>query len=446
MSEFYSNSLSSLCNILLIIDDNYDVQERFAHVLNGEGRILTGSFAEAEFVAENLSSSVVILRSRSEKTVALIKKINSTCLRTKILVILQDGFNSGLSILKAGAYEIIEAPFDDEMLRLMVKRSQHLIKLENDLERLKIFERQEGSIFGENPQILHLLKMLDRIALSEINVLILGESGTGKALFARAIHDRSQRRNKPFITVNCALLPDHLLESELFGFINREISHPGKIELAQGGTLFLDEISELSPNLQTKLKQFFQDYCLKNILINNDVFLDIKIICATRQDLNKKILSSQFREDLFQFISGFPLHIPSLRDRRDDILLLAKKFLFQFNKTMGRNISGFTDDAIEAMITHSWSGNVRELQNKIKSAIILSDDLLISAGDLFLSQETLKQKALPLNLRKVREEAEKEVVIRALAEAEGNISKSAHLLGISRPTLYILIEKYSLQR
>lgn len=446
MSELNRNSLSSLHNILLVIDDDDENQRRFAHALKGEGKVLTGTFVEAALIAKNISSAVVILGNAGENAVALIEKINTSCLLTKILVIVHGDIDRAVCILKAGAYGIIEDPFNDEILRLMIHRSRHLIKLENDLERLKIYERREGSIFGENPQILHLLKMLDKIAVTEINVLILGESGTGKALFARAIHDRSQRSSQPFITVNCALLPDHLLESELFGFTNRGMSHLGKIELAKGGTLFLDEISELSPYLQTKIYQFFQAHCIKNNSMDKNVFLDIKIISATREDLAKKVLSHDFREDLFQFLAGFSLHIPSLRDRRDDVLLLAKKFMFQYNQTMGRNISGFTDDAIEAMIAHYWAGNVRELQNKIKSAIILTDDILISAKDLFLSQENIKDNGLPINLRQVREDAEKQVVLRALTRAKGNISQSATLLGISRPTLYILIEKYSINR
>lgn len=438
--------MSSLHNILLVIDDDPENQQRYVHALNGDGTIFVERLSGVLSIIKKFSFAVVVITQSDEKAAPVVKELCISAAPTKVVVIIDNDINRTLLLLKAGAFGIVLHPFNDEILRLIVRRCVHVYKLENELERLKIYERQEESIVGENPQMIHLINMIERIAMSDTDVLIIGESGTGKALCAREIHDRSQRSNKPFISVNCALLPEYLLNNELFGFENVGVFNEGKIELANGGTLFLDEISELPSTLQEKIFHFAKKRIITNPSQKQDTRIDVRIISGTRKELNQAVSSKQFRADLFNLLSEVHIRIPPLRERRDDVLLLAKKFLLQFNQKMERNISGFTDDAIEAMIAHIWGGNVRELQNKIKSAIILTDGPLISAEDLMLARDQISDCKLPLDLRQVREEAEKQVVMRALTRAGGNMSKTANLLGVSRPTLYILIEKYSLQR
>lgn len=446
MSKTNNKGVSSLDNILLVIDDDLVNQHRFTQALHADGTVFIERFSGVSSIIKKRSFAVVLLTQSDEKAIDVIKELNILASCTKVLVIVDNDINRTLLLLNMGAFGIISRPFNDDILRLMVRRCAHVYKIENELERLKSYERREGSIVGENPQMIQLIKMLDSVAMSNANVLIIGESGTGKALCARAIHERSQRSNKPFISVNCALLPEYLLDHELFGTDNASAHHTGKIELANGGTLFLDDIDELPTTLQEKIFYFAKNRIIQSVIQHSELKVNVKIISATRKDLIPAVSSKRFREDLYKLLSEIPILIPPLRERRDDVLLLAKRFLLQFNPTMKRNISGFTDDAVESLIAHGWGGNVRELQNKIQSAVILTDGPLISAADLMLTRGQIRDSGLPLDLRKVREEAEKQVVMRALVKAKGNMSQTAHLLGISRPTLYILITKYSLQR
>ena len=445
MSKIHHQEPSYLSRLLLVDDDEKN-QRRFSHALNGKWEIFSARFSNAFSEIEKKSFSVIILGKIDEKAITLLKKIQSIHINCKILVLLDTNQKSAVLALNTGAFGVIPSSFNEDILLILLERARYVMALEHDLDILVKDKFREEKMWGENQKILNLLQQIDPIANSDCSVLISGESGTGKSLFAKEIHHHSSRKNKPFLIVNCDLLPDAILEKDLFGGEIDGVMHIGKIEQAQGGTIFFKEIGELSSNMQERLFNKLKEKNKKTEIMKEHGFIDIKIISSTRRNISENVLSKVFREDLFKCITGISLKIPSLRDRRDDILYLAKRFLFLFNDKMGRNIIGFTDEAIEAMFIHSWDGNVRELQNKIKSGVILSETNLITQNDLSLSGKEFNQHAVTLNLRKVREEAEKDLLMKVLENAEGNLSQSAHLLGISRPTLYILIEKYSLQR
>lgn len=451
MVEVQQHAASRRQDAVLIISDDADAQIRVSRALGDETAIVTAQAQGISNTLHQLLTTVAVIAECNAVTLAVLKDILSYSPRTKVIVVV-DSENNGDAVLalEAGATDIIERPYSDDLLRMMVKRAQYIASLESEVERLRTYERQQHAILGGSAPMVQLLRMVDRVASTDVNTLVYGESGTGKALMARAIHDRSTRSNKPFITLNCASLPEDMLDAELFGiergnFDSRQIKI-GKIEAAHGGTLFLDEIGDMPLSIQAKVLRFFQERVVDRIAGERSIPVDVKVVAATYHDLGARVSEKKFRDDLLHHVGEVTINIPPLRDRGDDVLLLAKTFLLQFNQTMNRKINGFSDDAVNALMTYAWPGNVRELQNKVKSAVIMADGTQISAADLALTKEHQKDSGLPLNLRQVREEAERNAVTRALARAEGNMSQSANLLGISRPTLYTLIEKYSLQR
>ena len=279
--------------------------------------------------------------------------------------------------------------------------------------------------------------------------MLLGESGTGKEVTAKAVHSVSDRAKKPFIAINCASIPETLLESELFGFekgafTGAHRTTKGKIECAQGGTLFLDEIGDMPFNLQAKLLRFLQEKVIERIGGRQEIPVDVRVVCATNQNLQEMVANKEFREDLFYRISEITINIPPLRDREEDVIILAQFFLQQYAAEYKRNIKGFADDAIQALKQHRWPGNIRELQNKVKSSVIMAAGNQVSAIDLGLLNSGDDNYELSLNLRTVREQAETIAIQKAYALTDGNMSKASALLGITRPTLYSLIEKYGL--
>lgn len=436
---------------LLIIDDNPASQKQLSHALESETSIITAPPDSVSSALNQVLTSVVVVGQTNTTSLSLVKEILMLSPRTKVVMVIDKEKDSDPTLaLEAGAFDIIERPFNDDLLRMIVKRSRYIAKLEIDIGRLKAFERQQRLILGGSASMVQTLKMVDRVASTDVSTLIYGESGTGKALLARAIHDRSGRSGKPFVTVNCASIPEDLLDSELFGiekgnFDSRQVK-VGKIETAQEGTLFLDEVGDMPPAIQAKVLRFLQERVVDRIAGQRAIPVDVKVVAATHQELNHRAGDRRFREDLLHLLGEVTINIPPLREREDDTLLLAKTFLLQFNESLNRNLAGFTEDAIEALLSYSWPGNVRELQNKVQSAVIMADGTQISAVDLALTKEHRKDSGLSINLRQVREEAERHAVTRALARAEGNMSQTANLLGVSRPTLYTLIEKYALQR
>lgn len=306
-----------------------------------------------------------------------------------------------------------------------------------------------GRVMGSSAAIQAVCQQAEKIAKTDISTLLLGKSGTGKEIFARAIHEASPRADQPFIAINCASIPENLLESELFGyekgaFTGANKTTIGKIEMAQAGTLFLDEIGDMPMSLQAKMLRFLQERVIERVGGRREINIDARIICATHRDLENMVAETTFREDLFYRVSEMVIHIPPLKDRENDVVLLAKTFLTQYVEDYGSKVKGFSENAVQALLAYSWPGNIRELQNIVKSAVILAEGPLIQAKDLSLR---LKEEAQPedvFDLRTVRQIAEAKAIRRAYSLSDGNVSKTASLLGVTRPTLYSLIEKYAL--
>jgi two-component system NtrC family response regulator len=293
-----------------------------------------------------------------------------------------------------------------------------------------------------------LARTMEKLGPSDATVLLLGESGTGKELLARALHDLSNRTSGKFIALNCAAIPENLLESELFGyekgaFTGAAKQTRGKIEYAHQGTLFLDEVGDLPSALQAKLLRFLQERVVERIGGREEISVDVRIVCATHQILKEMIKQNRFREDLYYRLSEIVIEIPPLRDRDGDAVLLANAFLARFTQQHGKQPMHFSEEAAQAIEGHPWPGNVRELENAVKRAVIMAEGTRITPEDLGLGNA--ESKVEPLNLRQVREEAERRAIVRSLARSDGNLAKAAELLGVSRPTLYDLLNRYGLK-
>jgi len=335
-------------------------------------------------------------------------------------------------------------------LALLVDRAYHLHELEEENRRLQRSQKHtplQGLITAA-PEMLKVCQFVEKVAPTDVTVLLLGESGTGKEVLARAVHDLSNRSTAPFSAINCAAIPENLLESELFGhekgaFTGAVKQTKGKIELADSGTLFLDEIGDVPLALQVKLLRFLQERVVERVGGRKQIDVDVRIVCATNQNLEELMTAGTFREDLYYRISELVVNIPKLADRRGDPELLAHAFVGLFSEQQGRNIRGYSGEALSALAQHDWPGNVRELENRVKRAVIMSDGALITPEDLDLAEP----EDVPdiLNLAQAREEAERREIPRALARVDGNITKAAKLLGISRPTLYDLLRHHNME-
>ena len=370
---------------------------------------------------------------------------------TKVIVITgnQDKDNA-VKAIGMGAYDFYQKPFEPQLLGLMIARAYRLHALQQENRRLQSVQMDSPmyGIISRDPGMLKVCRTMERVAPSDVSVLLLGESGTGKELLARALHQLSPRVNKRFVAINCAAIPENLLESELFGyergaFTGATKQTPGKIEYANGGTFFLDEVGDLPMALQAKLLRFLQERVVERLGGREEIPVDVRIICATHQNLKQAMETGNFREDLYYRLSEIVITIPPLAQREGDATLLAHAFLNKFSKQQGRSLSGFTPQALDVIEHYNWPGNVREIENCIKRAVIMSEGPQISADDLGL--QASEQAPLPLNLRQVRDEAERNAVIRVLARVDGNIVKAAELLGVSRPTLYDLINRHGLK-
>jgi two-component system NtrC family response regulator len=349
-----------------------------------------------------------------------------------------------------GAYDFYQKPFDPEVLGLVVERAFRLHALQQENRRLQ--QSQDSPMQGiltRDPGMLKMCRSVEKVAPSDATVLLLGESGTGKELLARALHRLSPRSAKRIVAINCAAIPENLLESEFFGYekgaftgANRQTR--GKIEFADGGTFFLDEVGDLSLTLQAKILRFLQERVVEHIGGREEIPVDVRIVCATHQNLKKLIEEGRFREDLYYRLSEIVIAIPPLRDRHGDAALLAHAFMHKFSREEGRSIQGFKQDALHAIEAYPWPGNVREMENYIKRAVIMTDGSQIGAEDLGLSAPA--GEAESVNLREVRDEAERKAIIKALSRVDGNILAAAELLGISRPTLYDLVDRHGLKQ
>ena len=443
---------------ILVVDDDLGIQKQ-----------LKWSFTDYQIVfAEDRSSAIAQLRRHEPKVVTLalglppdpanaseglktLEEIIALSPSTKVIVVTGNSDKeNALKAVELGAYDFYQKPIDSDTIKLLVARALNLANLEHENRVLSQTRRGMGRIIGNSDAIQAVTRKAEKIAGTDISTLLLGESGTGKEVFARSIHENSPRKDAAFVAINCASIPESLLESELFGyekgaFTGANKTTIGKIETAQGGTLFLDEIGDMPIGLQAKMLRFLQERVIERVGGRSEIPVDIRVICATHRDLQAMVADETFREDLYYRIGEIPIFIPPLRDRDQDIVLLAKTFMSQYKEEFNAKVKSFSEGAINAMLAHRWPGNIRELQNKLKSAVIMAEGTVIQADDLGLIDKGDAPEKEVFNLREVREKAESKAIRRAYQLSDGNMSKTAELLGVTRPTLYSLIDKYEME-
>ncbi|MCB9775653.1 MAG: PEP-CTERM-box response regulator transcription factor [Nitrospiraceae bacterium] len=370
----------------------------------------------------------------------------------KVVVITgnQDRANA-LKAIQLGAYDFMEKPVDLDVLKVVLQRAGYLAGLEKENQKLLEREAKRGfpQIIGSSPVMVKVFDTIRRVAGSDISILIVGESGTGKELVARAIHQQSHRKDGPFIAINCGAIPETLLESELFGhekgaFTGAHLQRPGRIESAQGGTLFLDEIGEISPALQVKLLRVLQERSIERVGGRVEIPVDTRVLAATNMDLQLAMKDGRFREDLYYRLNTVTITAPPLRERGGDIVMLGKSLLQRYSEEAKKKISGFTREALMSLEQYHWPGNIRELENRIRRAVTLTDNPRIAPEDLDLSPPDESQDGLTLKV--ARDTVERRVIEQTLAKTGGNITKAATILGVSRPTLHDLISRHHIKK
>ena len=443
---------------LLIVEDDEGLQRQLRWCFDGYAVTVAGDRKDAIARVRRHQPGVVLLDlglppdpGGVTEGLATLQEIQALSPETKVIIVTGDNERANaVRAIALGAYDFYQKPVEPEVLTLMVDRAYRLHELELENRRLQQAHASEpmNGIIATSPQMLKVCRTIEKVAPSDVTVLLLGASGTGKERVAQALHERSPRAKQRMVAINCAAIPENLLESELFGyekgaFTGAVKQTQGKIEYANGGTLFLDEIGDLPLALQSKLLRFLQERVIERVGGREEIPINVRIICATHQDLQGKIADGSFREDLYYRISEITIKIPAVKDRDGDALVLAKSFLNRFCQEQGRTIRGFDRDATAAIETHAWPGNVREIESRVKRAIIMADGTYITPDDLEL--DVVETEATPLNLKQVREEAELRAIQRALVSADDNISEAAKLLGVTRPTLYSLVEKYNLK-
>ena len=373
---------------------------------------------------------------------------------TKVIVLTgQNDQANALRAVSRGAYDFLAKPFEPDVLNLVVERASRLAELQAENRRLQALHQPDAlsGLITRDAEMLRIGRLVERVAGSDATVLLLGESGTGKEVLSQGLHTASKRQGR-FVAINCAAIPENLLESELFGyekgaFTGAAKTTPGKIETANNGTLFLDEIGDLPHSLQAKLLRFLQQRTIERLGGRSEIPVDVRVVCATHQDLKSQIAEGRFREDLYYRLAEIVVNIPPLRSRHGDAVLLAHAFLRRFSQEQRRNSLQFSDDALDAIERHPWPGNVRELLNAVKRASIMADGERITCDDLGLPPPAREGAAAApeLDLRTVREAAERQAIISALARTNSNIAKASELLGVSRPTLYDLMHKLAIK-
>jgi two-component system NtrC family response regulator len=443
--------------VLLIVEDDPGLQKQLKWSFEAYQPVIAGNRSEAIAALRRHMPSVVTLDlglppdpANASEGLATLKEILELAPSTKVIVVTgNDDRENAIRAVALGAYDFYQKPVDSDVLTLIIERAFHLDALEK--ENLKLQQKSTEPLLGviaSCKKMQDLSRMIEKIAPTNATTLLLGESGTGKEVMAKAIHQLSPRADKPFVAVNCAAIPETLLESELFGyekgaFTGAAQQTKGKIEFANKGTFFLDEIGDLPIGLQAKLLRFLQERKIERIGGRQEIPVDVRIICATHQNLNGLIEEGKFRRDLYYRISEIAVNIPALREREGDAIIIATAFLRRFSELHNKKVKGFTKEAANAIESYPWPGNIRELENKIKRAVIMSDGAAITFNDLELEQTN--DNTMPFNLKEVREAAETQAIQRALSYCGNNISHTAKLLGVTRPTLYALFEKYGIQ-
>jgi two-component system NtrC family response regulator len=440
---------------LLIVEDDSSIATQMRWALSKDYEVL---------LAENRPSAIEILKRERPSVVALdlglppfptevkegflaLTEILSQDGLAKVIVITGQGEKDyALQAIGEGAYDFFCKPIQLEEFKVVLSRAFHVSQLEREYRRLKQQLREESfeGMLGTSPQMQQVFSSIRKVATTEVPVLIVGESGTGKELVARAIHRNSSRNECPFVVINCGAIPETLLESELFGhekgaFTGAHIQRKGRFEIAQGGTIFLDEIGELSLPLQVKLLRFLQEQKIERLGGREEIEVNARVLAATNRDLKQALKEGKFREDLYYRLGVVTLSLPSLRERGEDILFLATSLLQKYAHDNRKKITRFTDQAIHTIKTYPWPGNVRELENRIRRAVIMTEGEKIKPEDLELVPSSAKSQGR--TLKEAREALERDVIMRSIDTNKGNLSRVATELGISRPTLYELMEK-----
>ena len=444
---------------LLIVEDDEGLQRQLRWAYDDYEVIVAGDRASAIDALRMHEPAVVTLDlglppdpDGVEEGFATLAEIRRLKPDAKIVVASGHGErSSALRAIAEGAYDFYAKPVEIDELGLIVARAFHVHALETENARLA--NRGDGDallggIISAAPEMLKVVRTVERVAAADVSVMLLGASGTGKELLARGLHDASPRRTGSFIAINCAAIPENLLESELFGhekgaFTGAVKTTEGKVEQAHGGTLFLDEIGDVPLALQVKLLRFLQERTIERVGGRRSIAVDTRIVCATHRDVDAMVADGSFREDLYYRLAEIVVRIPSLGERPGDASLLGRAFVKRYAASLKSDVRGLSPDAVAALDRWSWPGNVRELENRVKRAVIMADGKFVTAADLDFDAADIDDS--PINLKAAREIADRRAIASALARTEGNISGAAKLLGISRPTLYDLLKAHSIE-
>jgi two-component system NtrC family response regulator len=442
---------------LLIVEDDLGLQRQLKWCFDQYEVVMAASRSEALAQLRRFEPAVVLQdlglppdASGVTEGMQTLQEILNIAPQTKVIVVTgnNDRDNAVLAVSR-GAYDFYQKPVDTDVLKLIVSRAfyMHALEEQNRLLRERQFNSPFEGLIATDESMAKVCRMIEKVAPTDVSTLILGESGTGKELVARAIHSQSRRQKGKFVAINCAAIPEQLLESELFGhekgaFTGAIKQTIGKVEMADGGTLFLDEIGDMPISLQAKLLRFLQGRVIERVGGRQEIPVNVRVVCATNKDVQALISEQQFRQDLYFRISEMTITVPPLRERRGGPTVLAHAMLRKFSGVQGRPKRGFTEEAIAAMEAYSWPGNVRELENRVKTAMVMSESSLLTAEDLNLKDGV--DGDLLFNLKEVRARAERGAIRQALTITDGNISRTSELLGVSRPTLYDLMEKYGI--
>jgi DNA-binding NtrC family response regulator len=452
--------------LIFIVDDEQAISKLLTYWVRDKWKYNAESFLSGEDVLKNLHKhpDVVLLDIMLPGLdgIETLKRIKAFDEHLPVIMLSAQGsIEVAVDSLRFGAYDYFTKPIEQQKLELAIKNAIKSYDLTKELQNLKENVKQTYSfdnIISADGKMQDVFKLVSKVLDNDISVLIYGESGTGKELIARAIHYNGKRKDRPFVAVNCASIPRELLESELFGhergsFTGAHQRKLGKFEIAQGGTIFLDEIGELEMILQAKLLRVIQQKEFERVGGTEIIKTDVRIISATNKDLKKAVENKEFREDLFYRLNSFPIHIPPLRQRKGDILILAEHFLKKFNEKLGKNCKGFTRRALKLIYDYSWPGNVREMENTIERCLIISEGEMIDVDDL---PPHIRTEDYPANFdfagplftddtiipfEKLKEEA----IRHALKVTNGNIVEAAKKLQLGRATIYRLMDKYNIE-
>jgi two-component system NtrC family response regulator len=446
---------------LLMVDDDEEIRAQMKWALAAEYEVLAAGDRGAAMDIFRVQHPAVVLLDMGlpprpgtpEEGLAALREILDADSLTKVVIISGQGEKDvPLEAIGAGAYDFLNKPVDMDVLKVLLKRCFHVAQLERQYRAMQLRVQAGGEFegfLGSSGPMQAVFQSIRKVAGTDAPVLILGESGTGKEMTARAIHQSSNRRNGPFIAINCSAIPESLLESELFGhekgaFTGAHMQRKGRIESAEGGTLFLDEIGEVPLPIQVKLLRFLQEQCIERVGGRQEIQVDSRIVAATNANLKKSLADGTFREDLFYRLAVVQIVLPPLREREDDILLLAQAFMQQYSGESGKSGLAFAPEALRALRRHPWPGNVRELQNRVRRAVIMAGGRRLSTQDLEIEGASVGRESM--SLKDAREALEKEMLQKSLKRHSGKITAAAADLGISRPTFYELMERLGIQK